>query len=557
MKSMPVTRTAAAALLTLLLLAVPCVAWFLAGRAEMERRVERIRGEPQALARLTAQRLARNLGRRLELLRERESRRPYFHYQKLFHDPRSISQGLALTPSPLAEGASDPFVGAYFQLDAAGRLTSPEGDDAQRAGLESLRGAATRLLASNSANRTPQSGDSVQVLEPAAWAQNAMAAVVPGTAGRRPTLPAEAAPRGEKVVIALGRLRWQTIASAEGPALVAARQVVTPKGELLQGFQLDAGQIAAWLAGSTLAAKLRPGRTGGPDGVSQRVPLDGADWRIEVDANPLMPLVESRTADVRRLFFRTYGAGVAVAALAGLLVVLQVRRAENVAAERSRFAASAAHELRTPLTGLRMHAELLADDLGDPARSREYARRIAAEAERLARVVSNVLGSSRLERGPLSLRPERGDLEAAVRESVLRAAPDLEARGARIEMRNDGSVPPLPFDRDAVDQMVRNLLDNAEKYARRAADRSITVSVERRAGSAVVSVVDHGPGVPDALRRRLFEPFARATGDGHPEGLGLGLAMVRGLARAHGGDAIYERPAAGGAAFRVTFPLEA
>ena len=243
----------------------------------------------------------------------------------------------------------------------------------------------------------------------------------------------------------------------------------------------------------------------------------------------------------------------ALAGLCGLLVVVVVARSERLAAARSQFAASAAHELRTPLAGLQLYGDMLADGLGDPGKHGQYARRIAEEAARLGRVVGNVLGFSQLERGSLAVRPEPADLSAAVQAIVERAEPALTRAGAVVEL----DLPPgvrARFDADALARIVGNLLDNAEKYSRDHADRSIAVTVRPGAEHAEIVVLDHGPGLPAALRRRRFRPFARGTGDDGPPGLGLGLALSQNLATAMGG-ALTWRDRADGAEFVVTVPM--
>jgi signal transduction histidine kinase len=194
---------------------------------------------------------------------------------------------------------------------------------------------------------------------------------------------------------------------------------------------------------------------------------------------------------------------------------------------------------------------MLADGLGNPDKARDYACRMAEEAARLGRVVSNVLGFSQLERGNLSVDAQVGPLCDALRDLADRAQPALDRAGAVLEL----DAPPdlrARFDRDALARIIGNLLDNAEKYSREADDRSITLAARDLGDRVEIAVTDHGPGVRDAAR--LFRPFTRGvTADG-PAGLGLGLALSRSLAQAMGGDLRYRAPSGGGASFVLELP---
>src|SRR5439155_23052077 len=130
---------------------------------------------------------------------------------------------------------------------------------------------------------------------------------------------------------------------------------------------------------------------------------------------------------------------------------------EQLARERSQFAAAAAHELRTPLAGLQLYGDMLAEGLGDPDKLRDYAKRMSQEASRLGRVVSNVLGFSQLERGNLSVDARVGPLGEALRELADRAQPALDRAGAALAL---DVAPELRarFDRDALTRVVGNLL---------------------------------------------------------------------------------------------------
>lgn len=348
------------------------------------------------------------------------------------------------------------------------------------------------------------------------------------------------------ITITVSPLEWRTLAFAGQPTVVAVRQVETPDGRLAQGFVVDRTALTSWLAthAGDAVAELRTG----DNGTTEIVP----GWHLDVEANPrVLVAAASEAAAVARGFIVRFVVVGMIALLAAWLVVVLVARAERLARERSQFAAAAAHELRTPLAGLQLYGDMLADGLGDPSKMRDYARRMSEEASRLGRVVSNVLGFSQLERGNLSVDPRTGALGEALCELAERAQPALDRAGAVLAL---DVAPELSatFDRDALARIVGNLLDNAEKYGRQAGDRTITLAARATGSSVEVVVSDHGPGIAQPARARLFQPFARGVTTDGPAGLGLGLALSQSLARAMGGDLAYRPGPGGGAAFVLT-----
>jgi signal transduction histidine kinase len=272
--------------------------------------------------------------------------------------------------------------------------------------------------------------------------------------------------------------------------------------------------------------------------------IHGDAWTVAVDASEVAASAAADAGRVRSRFRKTFWAGSLAALLAGCAVIMLVWQTERMARERTRFAAAAAHELRTPLAGLQLYGEMLADEAGDPSRARQYARRVADEAERLGRVVTNVLRFSRLQRGGIEVALSEGDLGAAVTESVERIRPAVEANGARLELSIEKDLPPTTFDADALHQIMQNLLDNAEKYSREAKDRSIRVTAGMEGGLPTVSVVDRGSGVESLSRRPGAQP---------PSGLGIGLALVKEMAKAQGAKLFHEAVPGGGSRFGVRF----
>ncbi len=242
---------------------------------------------------------------------------------------------------------------------------------------------------------------------------------------------------------------------------------------------------------------------------------------------------------------------------AGALLVRQARISDAEAALKTSFVANVSHELKTPLTTIRLYAELLAQGrVRDEARRADYLVTIGRETQRLARLVGNVLDFSRLEQGKKKYDRAGFDLAAELRRLAATHAPRLAEAGLELRVESPGSLA-ITSDRDAVEQIVLNLLDNACKYAAQGGEVCLSLTPPRAAGADVeLRVADRGPGVPAEQRERVFEKFHRVDDRLTAEkgGAGLGLSIARRLARGLGGELRCGARAGGGAEFVLSLP---
>jgi signal transduction histidine kinase len=212
------------------------------------------------------------------------------------------------------------------------------------------------------------------------------------------------------------------------------------------------------------------------------------------------------------------------------------QRIEELMAAHRLLLANCSHELRTPLTRIGVAVSLLGD--GADARTRESLRQDIAELDQL---IEEILLSSRLEAVSGLERNEPVDLLALAAEEA--AHYDVEA---------DGTPVTVSGDRLLLRRLVRNLLENARRHGGTGA---VSIAVFAEGGRAVLEVSDHGPGVPPDERERIFEPFYRLMRSAETgRGSGLGLALVRQIARRHGGEAVCLAAEGGGSRFRIDLP---
>ena len=210
------------------------------------------------------------------------------------------------------------------------------------------------------------------------------------------------------------------------------------------------------------------------------------------------------------------------------------------------------HNLRTPLASIKAGASglLQAETTYSEEDRRELLEAIEEEADRLDRLVSNMLDASRIEAGTLHPHRTPQDLGELVRTVVGRLGHVLDGRP--VEVCVPENLPLVRCDYAQVDQVLTNLLENVARHTPPRTPIAVTVEADDR--EARVSVADRGPGIPAHERERLFRPFER--GKTRAPGSGLGLAIARGLVEAHGGRLWAEEVDGGGALFTFTLPIE-
>jgi len=244
-----------------------------------------------------------------------------------------------------------------------------------------------------------------------------------------------------------------------------------------------------------------------------------------------------------------------VVVAATVVLVGRVRQAAELTRARAAFVSGVSHELRTPLTQIRLFADLLQDRALRHEDDRvKWARVIDREARRLAYLVDNVLSFARVEQGTLVVRPVPTDVAAVIDETLQGFQPIAEARGSRISVQVPASLW-ATVDAGALRHILLNFLDNAVKYGR---DGQTIVIHAATVGEHVrLAVEDEGRGVPEALRRAVWEPYRRLDTDPAVGGSGIGLAIVQELVRLHGARAWVESAPTGGARFVVAFAAAA
>ncbi|MCC6877610.1 MAG: HAMP domain-containing histidine kinase [Sandaracinaceae bacterium] len=344
-----------------------------------------------------------------------------------------------------------------------------------------------------------------------------------------------------------------------GDTLVLYRVVSHEGASAVQGVLLDRDQLVrAWIPAlvERHSVDARPSvvteaARGASAACALRRPASAIVTGVDLCFGPAT-LVASTAAIDQELRYQLGGLVVLllVTLLAAWAIVQAARRAEALSRQKSAFVSAVSHELRTPLTTLRMHAEMLEADMVSDKRRPKVHQEMVRESVRLSRLIDNVLSLSKLEDGRRRLAPAEADLRAHVAEIVEGQRRFVEDRGFALAGPGEGDPVVATFDAQAAEQIVVNLIDNAVKYAS-GSEPSIEVGVE---APATIVVRDRGPGIPAKEREKVFERFHRVDRpmQAHAPGTGIGLALVKELAEAHGGKASVHPREGGGLEVRVT-----
>src|SRR5436305_4052416 len=234
---------------------------------------------------------------------------------------------------------------------------------------------------------------------------------------------------------------------------------------------------------------------------------------------------------------------------------LQIELLRRTDALRAALLSSVSHDLRTPLSSIKAAASsLLQEDVQwDEEARRSFALDIEREADRLNRLVGNLLDMSRIEGGALKPEKEWYPIDELIHDVLDRMRFLLQDRDVRLLL--PANLPPVELDYLQMDQVLTNLIENTIRYT--PAGTPINISVQIAGEEMRISIADYGPGIPPNDRERIFDKFYRVLGTQRKgrEGSGLGLAVCRGLVEAHGGHIWVENREEGGAIFRFTLPI--
>ncbi len=231
---------------------------------------------------------------------------------------------------------------------------------------------------------------------------------------------------------------------------------------------------------------------------------------------------------------------------------------------KDEFMSTVSHELRTPLTSIRSFSEILQDDPDMPAEQRSaFLGIIVSESERLTRLINQVLDLAKIEAGRMQWHIRDLDIVPVVRDAAASLAPIFERDEVEMQIRVEDGLGPVRADADRLIQVIINLVSNAEKFCPKPGGR-VVIAVRRDGAMARVSVIDNGPGIPDAEKEAIFDKFyqVRANNqlDANPLGMagtGLGLAISERIVVQFGGRIWVEATSSAGSTFTFTVPLSA
>ncbi|MBR2211630.1 MAG: HAMP domain-containing histidine kinase [Fibrobacter sp.] len=229
------------------------------------------------------------------------------------------------------------------------------------------------------------------------------------------------------------------------------------------------------------------------------------------------------------------GAVVLIILGGGLVAIYRLTKSElNLAKKRQDFISAVSHELKTPLTSIRMYAELLQNSwVANEEKKQKYYGQIASEADRLTRLIQNVLNLSKLDGDRWNVQLAKDRPKAVLDDFVATYSKNVEKHGFELTVSSDTDVRDitLMMDRDAIMQILMNLVDNSLKFSKDADYKMIVIELRIKETDVYLAVRDYGPGIPPAEMKKVFQEFYRVENEmtRRTSGTGIGLSMVKKL----------------------------
>ena len=285
--------------------------------------------------------------------------------------------------------------------------------------------------------------------------------------------------------------------------------------------------------------------------VGLRFPTTLYQWRLQV-APKTAPLLKAKGRTSRVNQGALIGLSLAVILIGVGFILYAADKERRLARLKSDFIANVSHELKTPLSVIKMFGEmLLTKRVRDEAKQEEYLEIICSESERLSGLIENVLDFAALERGKRQYEMRQCEIAEVVARAVETFHYRFERVGTEVRVHRIGDTPEGRVDDQALMLAVINLLDNAVKYG---GGTPVDVTVETLAEAIEIRVRDHGPGILEVDKKRVFERFYRSQSAGRTRGSGIGLSLVKHIAEAHHGRAWADNAADGGAVVTISIP---
>ncbi|MBK9384897.1 MAG: HAMP domain-containing histidine kinase [Planctomycetes bacterium] len=595
----------AAAYAALAVLPSASLAWL--GFANLETaRGERLRVQ-RAQAQAALEALASDLLRQVELRLARERERPFYEYEEYYRPIDAISPVANFVPNPLAS-SSDPAIRARWQaprapgaasFDASTLSVLPRSESCRRiveqSWLPTISSEALRPEQAHAEQITV-----CQVMPREVMASNRMQAALRSRVER-----AQSGAREDNSYLGAAEQAWRNDADAQQPAMVASylsdlgqrliatsssvellslREVLLPAipsnettaalapARVLQGVVLDlralfdesVRSVAPYLRAEGIHLELDAAAFPPAEDTLARLlpellratPVLGERSALLARLDPAA--IESAIAAQRRDLELLLGAITALVALTSFAVFRSLRREWQLLEQQRAFVSAVTHELRTPVAGIRLYADLLQEGwVADDAQRQSFFATLRGEADRLERLVDDVLHVAAFDRSEPRVLPELRDEELAPMVQAIaeefRVAPRERSFELMVEPLDAGRA---KLDRESLRRILFNLLENAVKYT--PAERAPRLRLRLRAleRELYLEVEDNACGLREAERRRIFEDFYRVGDEERrsARGAGLGLGVVRRHVEALGGRIEVESELGAGSVFRVILP---